>query len=78
MFEIIRVANMSLDPLLPIRIENLDNNFAHFLHKFIFVFLLDITAGVSSSLSGLGLDFCAAGGCDTLLRSLDGGGRSGR
>ena len=78
MFEIISVANMSLDPLLAIRIENLDNNFAHFFHKFILVFLLYVTAGVCCCLSGFGLDFGNAGWCDTLLWSQDRGGRSGR
>merc|ERR550532_2368711 len=43
---------MTLDTLFPVRIQDFDDDFTHFLEEFLLVFLLHITAGVCSCLSG--------------------------
>ena len=55
MFEVIRVSNMAFYSLLSIRIQYLDNNFAHLFQELVLVFpLAHITAGVGRGLGGLG------------------------
>ena len=65
MLKIVCLADVSLDSFFPIRIQNLDHKFAHFLEELLFVFLLHVTAGVGRRLGGPG----RAGGADAGLGS---------
>ena len=53
---------MTLHPFLPVGIQDLDNNFAHFLDELLLVFLLHVAAGVGRRLRGLTRGGAGGGG----------------
>ena len=52
---------MTLHPFLPVGIQDLDNNFAHFLDELLLVFLLDVAASVGCCLRGPSLGLARGG-----------------